>query len=409
LDAEGYRLTLPAGSIIFTEGQVGDCAYIINEGEIGLSTQVNNCSVQFIVARTGDLIGEMALIDDGTRLATAKVLRDVELLVIPKDFIKRVFTEADPTMVLLVKLALERYRNMRIRLEQFSRGDDTEKADTICATTAALLKHQTRLTASRLDDERKLQTALDQREFQLFYQPIVNMETDRIAGCEALIRWIQGDKVISPLEFIGLAEKTGQIEQIGYWIFEEATRVLPRFKAVVEQASPGAFFLSINLSSRQIESADQVSKLKQKLLSSGMDLNSIKLEITESLLMTNPPRIASVLTELKQFGTQIALDDFGTGYSSFSYLHRFPIDNIKIDQSFVSTMCDNPTSEAIVRTICSLAHSLGMTTIAEGIEKPEDIEQLKGFGCDYGQGYLYSRPVPEAEFIKLIEGQAQSL
>jgi len=144
LDAEGYRLTLPAGSIIFTEGQVGDCAYIINEGEIGLSTQVNNCSVQFIVARTGDLIGEMALIDDGTRLATAKVLRDVELLVIPKDFIKRVFTEADPTMVLLVKLALERYRNMRIRLEQFSRGDDTEKADTICATTAALLKHQTR-------------------------------------------------------------------------------------------------------------------------------------------------------------------------------------------------------------------------------------------------------------------------
>jgi len=409
LDSEGYRLTLPVGSIIFSEGQIGDCAYIIHEGEIGLSTNINDCNVEFTVARSGDLIGEMALIDDGTRLATAKVLKDVELLVIPKDFIKRVITEADPTMVLLVKLALERYRNMRIRLEQFSRGEHTQTEDTICASTAALLTHQTRLTATRLDDERKLQTALDQREFQLFYQPIIDFKTDRIAGCEALIRWIHNGQIISPLEFIGLAEKTGQIEQIGYWIFEEATRVLPRFKAIVERASPGAFFLSINLSSRQIESASQVNKLKQKLLGSGMDLSSIKLEITESVLMTNPPRIASVLTELKQFGTQIALDDFGTGYSSFSYLHRFPIDNIKIDQSFVATMRENPTSEAIVRTLCSLARSLGMTTIAEGIEKKEDIAQLKGFGCDFGQGYIYSKPVPEAEFIKLIEGQAQSL
>ena len=405
MDACGYRKQVSAGAVIFGEGDAGDCAYIVDHGKIGLATRINGLNIQFTVAKKGDLIGEMALIDDGVRSATATVLADAELLVIPKEYIQRLIKVADPTVVLLIKLVLERYREMRIRVEQISRGLNLEERPHTKKTRESDLKHQTSIAARRLDDEHNLQSALENKELQLYYQPIVDLTSGRILGCEALIRWIHPDKgIVPPMEFIGLAEETGLIVPIGYWIFQEAGRALSVFKQAIDKGSATeSFFISVNLSSRQIETQQQIEGIKKALTEGDIDLKSFKIEITESVLMSNPPQIAEVLTGLKQFGIKIALDDFGTGYSSFSYLHRFPIDTLKIDRSFVSTMRKNSKSEAIVRTLCSLAHSLGMDTIAEGIESAEDQQVLENFNCDFGQGYLYSKPVPEEEFISLLK------
>ena len=405
MDACGYRKHVSAGAVIFGEGDAGDCAYIVDHGEIGLATRINGLDIQFAVAKRGDLIGEMALIDDGVRSATATVLGDAELLVIPKEYIQRLIKVADPTVVLLIKLVLERYREMRIRVEQVSRGVTLDNDRNAPEVRESHLKHQTSIAARRLDDEHSLQRALENKELQLYYQPIIDLTNGRVLGCEALIRWIHPQKgLVPPLEFIGLAEETGLIVPIGYWIFQEAGRALSDFKRVIATGNdPGSFFVSVNLSSRQIETQQQVDGIKKALTDGDIDLTSMKIEITESVLMSNPPRIADVLTELKQFGIKIALDDFGTGYSSFSYLHRFPIDTLKIDRSFVSTMRHNSKSEAIVRTLCSLAHSLGMNTIAEGIESTEDQQVLENFNCDCGQGYLYSKPIPEQDFVTLLQ------
>ena len=390
------------GEVIFSESEPGDAAYIIETGNVELSTLINGKSVSFARLSKGDMFGEMSLIDNQMRSATATAADDVELIVIPAKYIQEKIDLSDKLVAMSLRVVLERYREMRGRLEHVLNGNKLEDDKKYYNYSSHDHSEDAQITAKRLQAENNLKNAFEQQHLELFYQPIIDLKTQKVAGCEALVRWRHPERgMIPPGEFIGLAEESGLIVPIGRWIVEEACRARQRF------AELGDLYVSVNLSGKQFEDNDLSGQIEDIYQLTAVNAERIKLEITETLLMANPLQVAETLFAFKEMGSQIAIDDFGTGYSSFSYLHRFPIDTLKIDQSFVFTMRENPKSLAIVRTLCLLAKSLEMNIVAEGIEHQEDVDLLTEFDADYGQGYHFSRPLPENEFIDFLKKQVQ--
>ncbi|WP_072044968.1 putative bifunctional diguanylate cyclase/phosphodiesterase [Aliterella atlantica] len=240
--------------------------------------------------------------------------------------------------------------------------------------------------------ETDLHLAIEREEFCLYYQPIVSLTTGWLNGFEALIRWRHPQKgLISPVDFIPIAEETGAIIPIGNWVLRQAAEQICQWQKQFPSHPP--LSISINISAKQFAQPDLSYQISQVLQETGLDPNSLKLELTESILMENAECSVAILEQIKAMNIQLYMDDFGTGYSSLSYLHRFPIERLKIDRSFINLMeLDNETS-AIVQTIITLAHNLGMQVTAEGIEKVEQLHKLKKLGCEYGQGYFFSPPV----------------
>jgi diguanylate cyclase (GGDEF)-like protein len=244
---------------------------------------------------------------------------------------------------------------------------------------------------SRLQLESDLRQAIEQKEFCVYYQPIVSLQTGRLAGFEALVRWNHPRRgLVSPVDFIPVAEETGLIVPIGQWVLNEACAHVRQWQ--IDSPSHRSLSLSVNLSARQVAQPDLLNRIKEALETSRLNPHCLKLEITESVVMENAEAAAQMFKQLRSLGVQLSIDDFGTGYSSLSYLHRFPLNYLKIDRSFVSRLTTD-NDNAIVRTISTLARNLGMEVIAEGIETEEQFQQLKILGCEYGQGYLFSRPV----------------
>jgi len=244
----------------------------------------------------------------------------------------------------------------------------------------------------RLRLETDLRRAIERREFQVHYQPIIVLGTGRIAGFEALLRWDHPERGwIAPSAFVPVAEETGLILPIGLWILRAACRQLHEWQSL--SPALASLMMSVNLSSKQLVEPDLVEQIDQILQETGLAPEHLKLEITESVIMEHPPSAAEVLKRLKDRGICLSLDDFGTGYSSLSYLHRFPIDTLKVDRSFINRLDVEDGDPVIVQTIMALAHNLGMQVIAEGIETSGQVERLKAMGCQYGQGYFFSRPV----------------
>jgi diguanylate cyclase (GGDEF)-like protein len=244
---------------------------------------------------------------------------------------------------------------------------------------------------SRLQLESDLRQAVEQKEFSVFYQPIICLQTGRLSGFEALVRWNHPRRgLVSPMDFIPIAEETGLIVPIGQWVLNEACKHIRQCQ--MYSPSHRSLSLSVNLSARQVAQPDLLEQIKQALETSKLNPHCLKLEITESVVMENAEAAALMFKQLRSLGVQLSIDDFGTGYSSLSYLHRFPLNYLKIDRSFVMRLTTD-NDNAIVRTISTLARNLGMEVIAEGIETEEQYQQLKMLGCEYGQGYLFSRPV----------------
>jgi diguanylate cyclase (GGDEF)-like protein len=244
---------------------------------------------------------------------------------------------------------------------------------------------------SRLQLESDLRQAIEQKEFCVYYQPIVSLQTGRLAGFEALVRWNHPRRgLVSPADFIPVAEETGLIVPIGEWVLNEACARVRQWQ--IDSPSHRSLSLSVNLSARQVAQPDLLNRIKEALENSKLNPHCLKLEITESVVMENAEAAAQMFKQLRALGVQLSIDDFGTGYSSLSYLHRFPLNYLKIDRSFVMRLTTD-NDNAIVRTISTLARNLGMEVIAEGIETEEQFQQLKMLGCEYGQGYLFSRPV----------------
>jgi len=250
-----------------------------------------------------------------------------------------------------------------------------------------------RAVQERLGLERDIRLGLERGEFQLHYQPQWTIDGDELTGWEALIRWHQPERgMVGPDVFIPVAEDTGMISELGALVLQQACQEAVHW----QQSGLGCFGISVNLSARQFALGDLQGQIEQALQDSGLDPALLELEITESVLMDNPERAKDLLSHLKAQGIRVAIDDFGTGYSSLGYLSRFPIDRLKIDRSFVASSITDPNGAAIVGAVISLARSLGLSAIAEGVESEEQRQLLKRHGCDQIQGYLLGRPMAAA-------------
>ncbi len=255
----------------------------------------------------------------------------------------------------------------------------------------------------RVTLERDLRRALENGEFILHYQPRYVLETGQMAGSEALIRWNHpGEGLISPAEFIPVAEETNLIIPIGEWVLREACRQTIAW----HRQELGLLHISVNLSSRQFQQQNLTQLIRDTLLETGLDPDFLELEITESVVTENPEEAARLLLELRQMGVHIAIDDFGTGYSSLAYLKRFPIDALKIDRSFIQDLPDDPEDAAIVESIIAMARSLGINVVAEGVESAAQRTFLKERGCREVQGFYFSKPLPAPALTELLKAPA---
>lgn len=255
---------------------------------------------------------------------------------------------------------------------------------------------------SSLRMEVALRQAVERDQFELRYQPIVQLSSGKLMGFEALVRWRHPRRdLVSPAEFIPIAEQTGLIVPLGRWVLREAARQLA---AWTERLPEGrTLTMSVNLSGRQVADPRLLEEIQSLVTDNGLATGMLKLELTESVLVKNADVVQRFITDLKQCGVHLWVDDFGTGYSSLSYLHRFPVDGLKIDKAFIDVLDGSDRSSAMVRTILSLADNLGVGAIAEGIEQNVQADQLRSLGCTSGQGYLFSKPIPAAEVEALLE------
>jgi predicted signal transduction protein with EAL and GGDEF domain len=273
--------------------------------------------------------------------------------------------------------------------------------------------------AGRLRLETDLRRATEREEFCVHYQPIVSLREFQIIGFEALVRWRRPDfGLVMPGGFISVAEDTGLILWIGNWILQQACRQMRAWNLQFP-CSP-AFTVAVNISAKQFAQPNLVSQVAQILQHSGLAAENLKLELTESVTMRDEERTTRILGELRALGVRLCIDDFGTGYSSLSYLRRFALDILKIDRSFISDMLNNNESQEIVKTILSLGSNLGMQVVAEGVETSEQVSLLKSLGCEYAQGYFFSKPIDavgverilaksEANYYTLPQGSAKQL
>jgi diguanylate cyclase (GGDEF)-like protein/PAS domain S-box-containing protein len=265
--------------------------------------------------------------------------------------------------------------------------------------SAQMNKH----TFERLAMESSLRRAVERNEFLLHYQPKLDLRTGAIAGVEALVRWQHPDwGMVSPAQFIPLAEETGLIVQIGEWVLKAACEQNKRWR---DQGIP-PLRVAVNLSARQFAQKTLLSDIAKTIAQSGLTPDCLELEITESLVMTNPEHATETLQKLKAMGISLSIDDFGTGYSSLAYLKRFPIDCVKIDRSFIKDIPTEADDMAITKGVIALGHSLRLKVVAEGVETVEQQDFLRSNSCDEMQGYLFSKPLPAEEMTALLKGHS---
>jgi len=297
---------------------------------------------------------------------------------------------------------------------------DGQDADTLLNNAVTAMRHakgmgggrierytagQRRELGRRLVLESQLRRALERDELFLQYQPKIALATGALAGFEVLLRWRHPEHgVVSPEEFVPIAEETGLIASIGEWIVRTAVAQLAAWRRAGVPEAP----VAVNLSARQFLQSDIVAIVSEALDTTGLCPGLLELELTESVSMADPGRSMIVMHKLKSLGVTLSIDDFGTGYSSFSYLRRLPIDKLKIDKSFILDIGHNSDSRAIVQAIAAMAHRLNLHVVAEGVETQAQAEALREAGCDQGQGFLYSRPLDaDAAARFIITHQAQ--
>jgi diguanylate cyclase (GGDEF)-like protein len=262
--------------------------------------------------------------------------------------------------------------------------------------------HMDTATQDKVRLENDMHFALEKNQFSLHYQPKVNTATGAVHGAEALLRWthpVHG--MISPAKFIPIAEESGLIGEIGAWVMREACRQARAWQ--LDGMAP--MRVAVNLSASQFRQGDVVQMIRDALDAAGLEARFLEVELTESAVMTDPEESIAILEQLSKMGVLVSVDDFGTGYSSMSYLRRFPIDKLKIDRGFINEVMSRPEDASIVGAIVSLAHSLKLKVVAEGVESPEQVEFLKTLGCDQYQGFHFSPALPAAQFEELINSR----
>ena len=378
-----------AGEYIFSQGDSGDCAYIIETGRVEISLASKSEKVVLTILGIGEILGEMSVIDGSPRSATALALEPCEMVVVSREALFERFEASDPIVRLLISVLLRRMRNTNESKVHF----DLFLKDTLLP--GEIIEKQKEEVLERLKMESELKEALSKSQFNMHFQPIMNIEGGSIAGFEALIRWFsQSRGMVRPDIFIGIAEETSLIVPIGRWVIEKSCEKLASFRQ--ELASKGVYdeiFMSINVSSRQFQDPDFFNHLTSVVKQYKIEPHLVKLEVTERILMEGSASLHAI-KKARDLGFHISLDDFGTGFSSLSYLSQFDVDSIKVDQSFVRRMQTDQKTFIITRAIVSMSNDLGIPVIAEGIETPEDLNLLSTISCKYGQGYHFAKPMP---------------
>lgn len=374
------RKIFAKGQLVFTEGDRGCCAYIIEEGEVEILAGEHRLSL----LSKGELFGEVALIDQQARTASARATAHTVLIQIEHTLVKELLERSDPILRHLLLVILERFRNQA----SYSHGNSLTASKTHTNSSSRSVLQG--VATQKLSLAHGIKRALNQNEFELYYQPICDLRTQQIAGYEALIRWLHPtDGLIPPMDFLWLAEQTGQIQELGLWTLERASRDWHTLKQHTNHADS---FVSVNLSARQLTGEGLVDDIKSILNKYGMSAHSLKLELTETVMVEQPGVAMLILGKLIELGFHLALDDYGTGYSGLDTLQRYPIGTLKLDRAFITPMLTSTQSMEIVRSSISLAHTLGMTVVAEGIETTETRDALSDLGCDFGQGWLFGKP-----------------
>ncbi|MDP6708292.1 MAG: EAL domain-containing protein [Alphaproteobacteria bacterium] len=385
---EPHRRSFAAGEQIFDEGDLGDVAYIVESGSIALTRELAGEMVRIATLGTGEIVGEMALIDDAPRSASAVAEVDTQVFVIERDLLRQHIAMTNPMIELLMRVLLDRLRSTHEHLSESEPGLKST------VENARRNYHDAELRAIDLFKfEHELKRGLGDGQFEVTLQPIVHLSDARIAGFEALMIWHHPQRGrLAPASFIEIAERSGLVRQLDDLALSQALGALADIKRHLG-APADHLRISVNLSGVHADDVSTVSRVARVIEAEGFDANFLTLEITESWLVRNPERAQETLFALKELGLSLALDDFGTGYSSLGYLHRFPMDFLKVDRSFTEMMATSEGSENIVRAVIGLAHTFGMEAVAEGIDDPAQIEILQRMNCEFGQGYHFSRPL----------------
>ncbi len=375
-------LRLAAGAVLFREGDAPTTAFILEEGQIEIHATQRGRPVVLAVLGPGTIVGEMAVIDDAPRTATATALCDCRLLVIDRaQFAERIRC-SDPIVRALLHGTMQRYRSTLSALQGGKR-----EAFVVASNEAA--------GVGKMRLEYELRAALSNGSLDVRYQPVLNVSSGRIAGFEALVRWTHPERgPISPIEFVTLAEETSLIVPVGEYVFDTACKAAREF---IDTAGR-ALFVAVNVSARQLRAPGLLERVIARVDDAQLPRGSIKIEITESQVL-EPVLMQGFIGLCHQHGMKVALDDFGTGYSNLTQLHQIPFDTIKIDQRFVRQMLFEPRSMAIVETIVAMAKALGASTVVEGVESEAELAVLRRLGCDYVQGWLVGRPQTLAELL----------
>lgn len=366
----------------------------------------------FTLARLGGdefavLIEEIA----GNSEATDAAARLLQQMVLPFNLSgQEVFVTASTG----IAIASPSPQNTDIPIEKLTATSLLQNAHTAMYRAKALGRNRYEVFESsmyaqvvkRLQLETDMRLAIARQEFLLHYQPIISLSTGKLVGFEALARWQHPNRgMVSPGEFIPVAEETGLIIQLGAWAMREACRQLQHWNQQWRERAP--LMVSVNLSGKQFSQGDLIEQIEATLSETGLDASCLKLEITESVVMENIDGAIDMLLQLRALNIQLGLDDFGTGYSSLSYLHRFPVNTLKVDRSFVMRLESGGDGVEIVRTVLMLAHTLGMDAVAEGVETAAQAEKLRAIGCEYGQGYFFAKPLPVEAVEALLASDPQ--
>ena len=389
MSSQNKQIQILNGSVLFREGDQGDCAYVIEEGKILVYLEREGEEVPISLLKKGEIFGEMSLIDNLPRSASVKALEDCVLAVITKDQLLERFNSSDSLVQLLLKVMMNRVRK--------NNSSYTQIQDLNANLDQDLDQNGVDAAIENLKLENRLQEALNNNEFEMFYQPIINIKLNQAIGCEALIRWkdpLHG--YVQPDKFIDFLENSRLITPVGNWIFERCFQDYHKLKALFGQD----FMMSINVSSRQFVHPEFMNDLEKLTWKHKIQSKNIKLEVTERVMMDGSVAL-DILSKCKAKGFNISIDDFGTGFSSLQYLSQMPVSYLKIDKSFVSKISKDMKVLAVVRSMIFMAEALGMEVIAEGVETAEERSALLGLGANYAQGWLYSKAVPVDQFLKL--------
>lgn len=384
-----------SGEVLYRQGDPSDCAWLIERGAIELHSVQGRRTLHHGLLGPGELIGELGMLDAGPRSATATARGNTSVLAIGHDQFLERLSSGDPIVRTLVDSLLRRTRSILASLPL----DASPPAGGMVADDV-VDDVEGRSGIDKIRLEAQLRDALDSGALEVRYQPIYDIQAGRVANFEALVRWeLPGRGVVSPEEFIKLAEETSLIVPVGEYVLDRVIAVLRGLREAGLEPLPG---VAVNLSAKQLVAPGMARQIVARIEDAKLPPGALKLEVTESRMLGYAP-VQAVMQHCRAHGVPFALDDFGTGYSNLAHLHMLDFEFIKVDQAFARQMLDSPRAMAIVQAIVAMAHGLGAEVVAEGVETPAQLQALRGLGVRYAQGYLVGEAQTAA---RVLSGEA---